>query len=154
MYYFFFLSFGLTKVCPYGKRNRANNIEKLVEPEGSKKCRARIILLSSMIVLTWLAGADPHEISLFGIAPSGHRGVTVLGLAAIVAHLYWYVLRYQHLVEDGKIRLDPSISESEFMPLTNKATIVRKSMDLSLNRLAFGMAILAWGCLGEWLLFP
>ena len=78
--YFLFLSLGLTRSYRWnGHHDAKKAIEKLVEPEGSKNCRRKTLVLSSMLVIAGIAGADPHDLSVFGIAPSEGWGVIVLG---------------------------------------------------------------------------
>ncbi len=92
--YFLFLSLGLTRgYSPQKQRYARHTTEKLLEPGGARACRRNIIALAGVVVVAGLAGADPHEISVFGVRPSGDRGVIVLGVAVILTHLYWYGLR-------------------------------------------------------------
>ena len=91
---FIFLSLGLTRAHPRKARRRAKeSLEKMIEPRGSKNCRRNITVLSGLLVLAGLAGADLHSLNLFGIRPTSEWGVTVLGAAAILAQIYWYVQR-------------------------------------------------------------
>ena len=106
---FLFLFLGLERAHPPKDRKSAKEtLEKLVEPQGSRNCRRNIIVLSGVLFLAGLAGADLHSLNLFGIKPTGEWGVVVLGGAALFAQIYWYVLRYQHLKEDGSIERDQS----------------------------------------------
>ena len=41
--------------------------------------------------------------SVFGVKPDGDWGVIVIGAAAMLTQLYWYVLRYLHMKEDAVI---------------------------------------------------
>ncbi len=115
-----FLSLGLTRAHPSMDRKRAKrSSEKLVEPQGSRASRRNIIVLSGVLVVAGLAGADPHALNLFGVKPTGKWGVTVIGVAAVLAQIYWYFLRYQHLSEDGTIERDqdPGFSAETAEPL-------------------------------------
>ena len=121
-----------------------------MEPEGSKNGRRKILVLSSMLVIAGVAGADPRELIVFGIAPSEDWGVTVLGLVAMLAHLYWYFLRYHHLKEDGKIEMEPS-AKFRLLNLRDKHPgIIWREADLLSNRVAFAMTWLAWGFVIYW----
>ena len=150
-----FLSLGLTRAHPSRDRKRAKETqEKLVEPQGSRVCRRNIIVLSGVLFLAGLAGADLHSLNLFGIRPTGGWGVAVLGGAAIFAQIYWYVLRYQHLKEDGTIERDQSPEYS--MPLKisrNKAfELVRREADLFSNWVAFLLTLLSWRYIVPWII--
>ena len=87
---FIFLSLGLTRAQPRTARQRAKkSLEKMIEPQESKKCRRNIIVLSGVLVLAGLAGADLHSLNLFGIRPTSQLGFAVIGAAAIFAQIYW-----------------------------------------------------------------
>ena len=152
---FLFLFLGLERAHPPKDRKRAKETqEKLVEPQGSRNCRRNIIVLSGVLFLAGLAGADLHSLNLFGIKPTGEWGVVVLGGAALFAQIYWYVLRYQHLKEDGSIERDQSPEYS--MPLKisgNKAfELVRRDADLFSNWAAFGLTLLSWCFIVPWVI--
>ena len=151
---FLFLFLGLTRAHPPKNRKGAHEtLEKLVEPQGSRNCRRNIIVLSGLLFLAGLAGADLHSLNLFGIKPTGEWGVAVLASAAVIAQVYWYVLRYQHLREDGAIERDQSPEYS--MPLKisgNKALkLVRREADLYSNWVAFVLTLLSWLFIGSWI---
>ena len=152
---FLFLFLGLKRAHTPKNRKRAHEtLDKLIEPQGSKNCRRNIIVLSGVLVLAGLAGADLHSLNLFGIKPTGEWGVAVLSGAAIFTQIYWYVLRYQHLREDGSIERDQSPEYS--MPLKisrNKALgLVRKEADLFSNWVAFVMTLLSWYFIARWII--
>ena len=89
-----FLLLGLERVCPPRDRKHAKETtEKLIEPEGARVCRRNILALAGVVVVAGAAGADPRDLDVFGVKPSDDWGVLVLGTAAILAHVYWYVLR-------------------------------------------------------------
>ena len=150
-----FLFLGLARAYPPKDRKSAKEFsEKLVEPQGSRNCRRNIIVLSGVLFLAGLAGADLHSLNLFGIQPTGEWGVVVLAAAAIFAQIYWYVLRYQHLKEDGSIERDQSPEYS--MPLKisgNKAfELVRREADLFSNWVAFLLTLLSWRYIVPWII--
>ena len=154
-----FLSVGLTRAHPPMDRRRAKQTsEKLVEPQGFRVCRRNIIVLSGVLVLAGFAGADLHSLNLFGVKPTGNWGVTVLGVAAVLAQIYWYFLRYQHLSEDGTIERDqdPGFSAERAEPLKisrNKAlSLVRKEADLFSNWVAFLLTGLSWYFIYLWII--
>ena len=150
---FLFLFLGLERAHPPKDRKRAKETqEKLVEPQGSRNCRRNIIVLSGVLFLAGLAGADLHSLNLFGIQPTGEWGVVVLAAAAIFAQIYWYVLRYQHLKEDGSIERDQSPEYSVPLKISkNKAfELVRREADLFSNWAAFGLTLLSWLFIGSW----
>ena len=152
-----FLSLGLTRAHPSMDRKRAKRTsEKLEEPQGSRVSRRNIIVLSGVLVLAGFAGAHLHSLSLFGVKPTGNWGVTVLGVAAVLAQIYWYVLRYQHLSEDGTIEKDPVISAEGAEPVkiswTTAVSLVRKEADLFSNRAAFLLTGLSWYFIYSWII--
>ncbi|MYH34632.1 MAG: hypothetical protein F4133_12625 [Gammaproteobacteria bacterium] len=152
---FLFLSLGLTRTHPFKDRKRAKkSLEKMIEPQGSRNCRRNIIVLSGILVLTGLSGADLHSLNLFGIRPASEWGVAVLGAAAVFAQIYWYVQRFQQLSEDGIIENDPVIGNPDAPPqkiFWNPAIrLVRKDADLFSNWVAFGLTVLSWLFIGSW----
>ena len=135
-------------------RKRAKRTsEKLVEPQGSRLSRRNIIVLSGVLVLAGFAGADLHSLNLFGIKPTGNWGVTVLSVAAVLAQIYWYVLRYQHLSEDGTIERDMSPEYSTPLKISeNEAlSLVRKKADLFSNWVAVLLTGLSWYFIYSWI---
>ena len=141
-----FLLFGLTRVYPPEDRKGAKETtEKLLEPDGARVCRRNILALAGVVVVTGLAGADPRDLIVFGVKPADDWGVAVLGLAAILAHVYWYVLRYYHLRDDGKI-------EPECLKIDgNDFRLVRRGADLFSNWAAFVLTVLSWWFIGSWI---
>ncbi|MDE0243936.1 MAG: hypothetical protein OXM59_01105 [Gammaproteobacteria bacterium] len=138
-------------------RKRAKRTsEKLVEPQGSRVSRRNIIVLSGVLVLAGLAGADLHSLNLFGVKPTGNWGVTVLGVAAVLAQIYWYVLRYQHLSEDGTIERDPvrGVRGAKLakISLNTALPLVRKEADLFSNWVAFLLTALSWYFIYSWII--
>ena len=77
----------------------------LVETDGSKVYRRNTLALASVLVLAGLAGADPGDLSVFGVKPDGDWGVIVISAAAIGTQLYWYILRYLHIKEDAEVEV-------------------------------------------------
>ncbi|MDE0126753.1 MAG: hypothetical protein OXN97_19480 [Bryobacterales bacterium] len=154
--YFLFLSLGLTRVYPPQKLKNAKKIpEKLLEPDGAKVCRRNILALAGVVVIAGFAGADPREISVFGVKPSGDWGVIVLGMAVILAHLYWYALRYHHLNEDGVIEVNPALSGhgADNLKISgSRFTLVRKGADLFSNCAAFVLTCLSWCFVASWII--
>ena len=151
-----FLSLGLTRAHPSMDRKRAKQTsEKLVEPQGSRVCRRNIIVLSGVLVLAGFAGGDLHSLDLFGVKPTGNWGVTVLGVAAVLAQIFWYVLRYKHLSEDGTIEQDPLITAKGAEPAkisrNDALGLVRKEADLFSNWVAFVMTLLSWYFISSWI---
>ena len=155
--YFLFLSLGPTRVYPPEKQvDKKNIIEKLLEPDGSRACRRNILALAGVVVVAGLAGADPHEISVFGVKPSGDRGVLVLGGAVILSHLYWFVLKYHHMKEDGLIEQDPRLSDHRSeklkIPGNKRIRLVRKEPDLFSNYAAIVLTCLSWFFVISWIM--
>lgn len=156
---FIFLSLGLTRVHPRKarkpRRSAKESLEKMIEPQGSKNCRRNITVLSGVLVLAGLAGADLHSLNLFGIRPASEWGVAVLGTAAIFVQLYWYVQRFQHLSEDGIVENDPVIGNPHAPPqkiFWNPAIrLVRKGADLFSNWVAFLLTVLSWWFIATWI---
>ena len=152
---FLFLLLGLERVYPPKERKRAKDTtEKLIEPDGARVCRRNILALAGVVVLAGAAGADPRDLDVFGVKPSDDWGILVLGAAAILAHVYWYVLRYYHLGDDGRIEQDPAASGTlrEHMKINwNDFRLVRRGADLCSNRAAFVLTGLSWWIIGSWM---
>ena len=129
-----------------------NTTEKLLEPVGSRACRRNILALAGIVVLVGLAGADPHELSVFGVEPSGSRGVLVLGVAVILVQLYWYVLKYHHLKEDGVIEQVLSAPGAERLKIRNEFTLVQRDADLFSNRVAAVLTVWSWYFVVSWII--
>ena len=147
--YFMFLSLGIErKYTPAAPQEDSHEtIFKLSEPSGSIICRRNILALASILVLAGAAGVDPYNFSIFGLKVSEGRGVWVLGGAAILAHLYWYTMRYHHLTEDGIVR---GIVVTQKKP-SMKIDMVRKSIDLWANRAAAILTLLSWIIVVLWI---
>ena len=150
-----FLSLGLERVYPPQDRQHAKNVtEKLLEPDGARVCRRNILALAGVVVLTGAVGADPRDLDVFGVKPADDWGVLVLGSAAILAHVYWYVLRYYHLRDDGRIerRLQPMVNTPEYSKINQKDfRLVRRGADIFSNWAAFVLTSLSWWCVGAWM---
>lgn len=139
-----------------GRTRARHNPRKLIEPQGSRVSRRNIIVLSGVLVLAGFAGGDLHSLNLFGVKPTGNWGVTVLGIAAVLAQIYWYVLRYKHLSEDGTIEKDPVNSaraaESAKISWNEALGLVRKEADLFSNWVAFLLTGLSWWFIASWII--
>ena len=150
-----FLSLGLGRVCPPHDRKYAKETtEKLIEPDGARVCRRNILALAAVVVLTSAAGASPRDLDIFGVTPNNDWGVLVLGATVILVHLYWYVLRYYHLWDDGKIELNPQTNANgaEYVKINRcKIEWVRRGADLFANWAAFVLTCLSWLCIGLWI---
>ena len=152
-----FLSLGLTRVYPPHERGYGRNTtEKLLEPAGARACRRNILALAGVVVVAGLAGADPREISVFGVKPGGDRGVLVLGVTVILSHLYWYFLRYHHMKEDGVIEQDPALGghDAAYLKIAGNEsfTLVRKGADLFSNYAAIVLTCLSWYFVASWII--
>ena len=150
-----FLSLGLERVNPPQDRKHAKETtDKLLEPDGARVCRRNIQALAGVVVLAGAVGADPRDLIVFGVKPSDDWGMLVLGSAAILAHVYWYVLRYYHLRDDGKIEQNPSESGigAEYLKINwNDFSLVRRGADLFSNWAAFVLTGLSWWFIGSWI---
>ena len=152
--YFMFLSLGLNRnYVPKRWAASAENPRKLSEPSGSIICRRNILALASILTLAGSADVDPQNLSVFGMQILGERGVDVLGAAAILAHLYWYAMRYHHLREDGAYLAasDNMDSPTKSLRLTEHNYIERKSADLWANRAAVALTLLSWVFVALWI---
>ena len=152
--YFQFLALGLTRVYPAGERGTGDP-DRLAEPAGARACRRNILAVSGLVVVAEFAGADPAALSVFGVEPTGDRGIVVVGAALFATQLYWYAQRYLHLYEDGEIEHEAILSgdESKSFKISGnrELCIVRKGTDLIANRVAFSLTLLSWYCIGSWI---
>ena len=151
-----FLLLGLTCVySPKGRKQSKETTEKLLEPDGSRVCRRNILALAGVVVVAGLVGADPRDLIVFGVKPSGDCGVLVIGAAIILIHVYWYVLRYHHLNEDGVIDQDPAISATDVKYLkiswNRSIPLVRREADLFSNWAAFVLTLASWLVVASWI---
>ena len=150
-----FLLLGLERVYPpQGRKHAKETTEKLIEPVGVRVCRRNILAVAGVVVIAGAAGADPRDLDVFGVTPSNDWGVLVLGAAAILAHVYWYVLRYYHLRDDGSIQQDPTISDTgvEYLKIDwNDFRLVRRGADLFSNWVAFLLTGLSWCFIASWI---
>ena len=123
------------------------------EPDGARACRRNIAALSSVLVVAGFSGADPRDLSLFGVKPGGDRGVIVLGAAAFLAQIYWYFLRYRHMKQDMVIEQLQSIPEVRvaFEPGRH---VHHKGSDLMSNRICFFMTVCSWYFVYSWINWP
>ena len=151
---FLFLSVGLTRVYPPNERKKINDFtEKLRESAESKSYRRRILALSGVVFLTGLSGAEPNNLSVFGIEPiEGRMPVILIALVAI--QLYWYYLKYHHLIEDGEIEPNNHLrsrgDKYEKITVTH-IPLVRKEADLISNYVAFILTISSWYFVISWI---
>ena len=145
--YFLFLSLGLNREYLPPQHNKSKDpTEWLLEPDGARNCRRNILALATAVVLTGLAGVDPSELRVFGVSLSGDHGVVVLGLAVVLAHLYWYFLRYFHIRDDGT---------SAGRTITHIGyPLVRRGADLLANYVAIIMTLSSWCFVASWLICP
>lgn len=150
-----FLSLGLERVYPpQDQKHMTETTEKLIEPDGARVCRRNILALAGVVVVAGSAGADPRDLDLFGVKPSDDWGVCILGLAAILAHVYWYVLRYYHMRDDGRIEQIPAMSGTgaEYLKIDwNDFRMVRRGADLFSNWVAFVLTCLSWWFIWLWI---
>lgn len=151
--YFLFLFFGLERTIPPRGRNRQ---DMLVEPDVSRAYRRNILALAGIVSMAGFAGANPQELSLFGIGLSGDRGILVLGLGIVLTHLYWFFMRYHSLKEDGLVE----IATGEFGLNIEKRKIsipglnaypVRKNADLISNYVAVTLTGISWYFVMGWM---
>ena len=152
--YFLFLSLGLTRVYSPGQR-RTGGPGELVEPAGARACRRNILAVSGVVVVAELAGADPSALSVFGVEPSGDKGVVVVGAAAVASQLYWYIQRFWHLYEDGELEIGPIVTGDvrKLVKISGnrKQVLVRKWTDLISNCVAAGLTLLSWCFIALWI---
>lgn len=154
--YFWFLSVGLARVYwPPDHKGSTGIADKLCEPRAASVCRRNILVLSGTLVVAGLADVEPKDLRLFGMTPSRDWGVIVLGAAAVLAQVYWYVLRYQHLKDDGEIEQAPAFNSESAIRVKidrHRSLMARKGADLVANWAAFLMTVTAWALVGSWML--
>ncbi len=153
-----FLLLGLERVYPPRDRKHARSIpERLIEPDGARACRRNILALASVVVVSEAAGANPQDLEIFGVQPSNEWGVRVLGATAVLAHVYWYVVRYFHLRDDGKVEQNQAqfISGTKYLKIewSDAEPLVRRGADLLSNWAAVLLTVVSWGVIGFWM-FP
>ena len=149
-----FLALGVTRVFPRGTRG-AGDPDRLAEPAGARACRRNILAVSGRVVVAECAGADPGALSVFGVEPTGDRGVAVIGVALVASQFYWFAQRFLHMYEDGEIEHEPVLSgdvRSTFKISGNRSLVlVRKGTDLFANRVAVGLTLLSWYFICSWI---
>ena len=149
-----FLSLGLERVYPAQERKRSkNSTENLIEPDRARVCRRNIMALAAVVVVANAAGTNPRYLNIFGVEPSDDWGLLVLGAAVILVHLYWYVLRYYHLRDDGRVEaiLFNKNDRTENIKIKrNDLTLVRRGADLFSNWVAFVLTCLSWLSIFLW----
>ena len=152
---FLFMWLGMSRTLSSEvQKSPDNDAGKLTEPAACTAYRRNILALAGIVVVAGFAGAEPRDIAVFGVTPAEGRGVLVLGAAVIFVHLYWYVMRYQHLKEDGTIRDAPTSGGHEPMELKiswNRFHLVRKSADLWANRVTVVLTLVSWWVIASWL---
>ena len=137
-----FLALGLTRV--HGPQEP--NPDPIIEPDGVRICRRNIIALAGLLVLAGFTGADPGDLSVFGVRPGeGTWGVIVIGTAAIAVQVYWYWQKYYHLKEDGKIdnRGENKVGQLAHIDEPTDRGIVQKRANLLSNRVAFSLSFVS-----------
>ena len=154
---FLFLSVGLTSVHPRPKESSKREVEFIYsETDGSKACRRNILALASAVVVAGASGADPSELVIFGVEPNGARGTIVISVAVVLASLYWYIMRYRHLIDDAeKQEYRPGYdAPSRAIPISAQGNfpLRQKSASLFSNWIAFLMTIASWYCVFCWMI--
>ncbi len=124
--------------------------DMLSEADGSKVYRRNTLALASVLVLAGLAGADPGDLSVFGVKPGGDWGVIVISAAAIVTQLYWYILRCLHNKEDAEVEVFGT-PITRFKISEVSGSIKRKSGDLFSNWTCFLLTALSWYFAISWI---
>ena len=123
------------------------------DPNASRAYRRNIIALGGIVSMAGFAGANPGELSIFGVALPGQGGVTVLGLGVMLTQLYWFAVRYHSLREVGVIEMDPSNSTSSTARLSELSEgfrRVRKTADLISNHIAVILTATSWYLVYMW----
>ena len=156
-----FMSLGLTRYYAHGRkiqRHEKAHGGMVVEPNASRADRRNILALASVLVVAGFAGADPRDLSVFGIRPDGDWGVIVIGTVAILTHVYWYILRYFHMMEEAirELRIvdpaSPTKGPTQIMLTENEPMIIgRKFSDLVSNWVCFLMTLISWYFVGRWI---
>ena len=156
-----FMSLGLTRYYAHGRkiqRHEKADGGMLVEPNSSKADRRNILALASVLVVAGFAGADPRNLSVFGIRPDGDWGVIVIGTVAVLTHFYWYILRYFHMMEEAKREFrivdpaNPTKGPIQILLTENEPMVIeRKISDLVSNWACFLMTLIAWYFVGRWI---
>ena len=147
--YQLFLTLGLTTWPLRRKAERRRYI--LWEPDTAQRDRRNILALSGVVALAGLAGGDPQDLSPFGVRFSpGIRSVLALGIAVIGAQLYWYVMRYLHLRDEGFLRI-PQTSPDRPLRDETDPSFARKGVDLIANWTAFVLTLLSWTFIAYWI---
>ena len=123
----------------------------LVETDGSKVYRRNTLALASVLVLAGLAGADPGDLSVFGVKPDGDWGVIVISAAAIGTQLYWYILRYLHMKEDAEVEVYGTPITRSKMRSDDTLTLWRKNGDLFSNWTCFLLTAFSWYFAISWI---
>ena len=153
--WFWSLSVGLTRDLGSQRSNRhALHGNYVFEPQAAITCRRNILVLSATLVVAGSAGVDPRDLELLGMKPLEDRAVIVFGMAAVSAHLYWYFMRYRHLVDDGEFEQLPAAAGERKLrlPVAPKERMQRKSADVVANWAAVLLTVLAWAFVGFWML--
>ena len=125
--------------------------EILSEPDGSKVYRRNTLALASVLVLAGLAGADPGDLSVFGVKPDGDWGVIVISAATIGTQLYWYILRYLHIKEDAEVEKEGTLSRALKIKSDDTFILMRKSGDLFSNWTCFLLTAFSWYFAISWI---
>ena len=153
-----FLSLGLTRAhSPVREGFGGNGVILLQEADGSKAYRRNLLALASVLVVAGLAGADPRDLSVFGVKPDGDWGVIVISAAAILTQIYWYVSRYLHNAADAAIEQDNSIPGQPPTLLlkirfNDSFVLERKGSDLFSNWACFLLTASSWYFAFSWII--
>ena len=85
----------------------------------------------------------------------------MIGTVAILTHVYWYILRYFHMMEEAirELRIvdpsNPTKGPIQIMLTENEPMVIeRKISDLVSNWACFLMTLLAWYFVGRWIVAP
>ena len=105
-----------------------------------------------------LSGADPRDLTVFGVKAGADSGVFDFSVAAIVAQIYWYVLRYQHMKEDAML-VEMPVSEGQSIKelrvkLNPNLHLHQKPANLISNWVCFLMTVASWYFVYSWIGWP
>ncbi|MCY4259983.1 MAG: hypothetical protein OXC91_06935 [Rhodobacteraceae bacterium] len=155
-----FLLLGLWKNYDPGD-GEGHHEDRILEGEGARAARRNNLALASIVVAAGLAGAGPQDLEVFGVRADGSRAVVIVSVMLVACHVYWYVMRWQHLCDGAEILVFSMSLKHEPLSLWQESPrqLRQKSAALVANRVCFilvaiSVTLSAWWGVGTLLPSP
>ena len=139
-----FLLLGLsTRYIP--DDDSGHDCDYIQESEGARIARRNNLALAGLVVASALIGAGPQDLDVFGMKASDPTAALVVYIMVIACHIYWYLMRWQHLCDDAEILVFSTIMGQPPLLLREESPrrLRQKSAVLVANQVCFVLVVLS-----------